>query len=166
MPKEDVEKFSTEETLEATVNVLKASKANKEDPIREVSNPVEERQVEKLFRSRAERQKAYFDSLDPVTILIPCESGEAPGKIEEIEENGVKKTIITGAVWSKSFNGYRVTIPKGVYTEVPGRDPKTGKVVAVAENIARELNQVQIANEQFGIDRLDPKTGKSVRDQL
>jgi hypothetical protein len=158
MPQEDALKFTDEETLKVTINALKASKADKVVTLEEKANPREDREIEKKWRNKAERQKVYFESLPKVRILIPCEGAERPGVVEERVINGLRQMVaISGAVWSKTFNGYRVVIPKGVYTEVSE---------AVADNIAKEFSQVQESNNRFSVDRLDPETGRPVRDQL
>ena len=72
--------------------------------------------------------------------------------------NGREEIFVkSGAVWSKSFNGYRVIIPKGVYTEV-AKD--------IAKNVSDELNQTLMAGDEFKLDRIDPNTGRPVREQL
>jgi hypothetical protein len=158
MPQEDVDKFDNEETLKVTVNALKASKADKVVTLEEKVNPKEEREVEKKWRDKAQRQKEYFNSLPKVRVLIPCDSTEKPGVVEERKVNGIMQTVVvSGAVWSKTFNGYRVVVPKGVYYEVSE---------AVADNIAEEFNQVIRSNAQFGLDRTDTTTGRPVREQL
>jgi hypothetical protein len=158
MPKEDIEKFRDMGTLEAAVNSMKAIKADKIVSLEENADPKEEKETEKHWTSKADRQKAYFDSRPKVRILIPCEGDEKPGVVEEKEVNGrLEMVAVSGAIWSKTFNGYRVIVPKGVYTEVSE---------AVADNIADEFNQVQKSNAQFSIERIDPKTGKPVREQL
>jgi len=165
MLKKDVKKFESKELLQLTIDTLKAVKATVS--IEEKLDPVEEKKVEKRWRGKAAKQKAYFDSLIPVRMLIPCVGEEKPGVVEERLVDGVMQTVvISGAVWSKSFNGYRVTIPKGVYVNVPGVDPETNEIAGVAENIQDEFSQVQKSNQQFSIDRIDPKTGRPVKDQL
>ena len=46
-------------------------------------SPKEEKQAEKLWRNKADKQKDYFDSLPPVRIMIPCEGEEKPGVVRE-----------------------------------------------------------------------------------
>lgn len=158
MPEDDAKKFTDPELLKSTINTLKAVKVSTTTPLADAPNPREDRLVEKAWQSKAERQKEYFDSLPKVRIMIPCEGTEKPGVVEERMINGVMQTVvISGAVWSKSFNGYKVVVPKGVYTEISQ---------AVADNIAKEFNQVQESNARFSLDRIDPATGKSVREQL
>ncbi len=167
MLKKDAEKFESEELLQSTIDTLKAVKASATAPTKEKLNPKEERATEKRWRGKAEKQKAYFDSLIPVRMLIPCLGEEKPGVVEEKVIDGIKQTVVlSGAVWSKTFNGYKVIIPKGVYTNVSGVDPETDKIAGVAKNIQDEFSQVQKSNERFSVDRIDPKTGRPVKDQL
>ena len=157
MPKEDATKFDSVEMLALTINTLKMVKADHAVPL-DTTNPQEEHQVEMQWKSKAERQKAYFDSLPKVRILIPCEGSEKPGVVEEKMIKGRKEMVaLFGAVWSKTFNGYKVVLPKGVYVEVSQ---------AIADNVAEEFNQINRAIQRFGVDRIDPKTGQPVADRL
>lgn len=158
MPQVDADKFDNEELLESTVNTLRALNASKVVSLEEKANPKEDKDTEKNWRSKADRQKAYFDSQDQVTVMIPLEPGEKQGVVETRIVNGREEVFVkSGAVWSKSINGYRIVVPKGVYTPV-AKD--------IAENISNELNQTLNAGEQWKIDRLDPQTGQPVRNQL
>ena len=157
MPESDVEKFMGEDTLRATINVLKANQANNViTPVAE--SPKEMKEDEKRWQTKADKQKSFYDSQKQITVMIPLEPGEKPGVIEKRTINGREEIfVLSGAVWSKSFNGYRVVVPKGVYTPV---------AEAVAQDISDELNQTMMAGERFKIDRIDPTTGQSVRNQL
>jgi len=134
-----------------------------ETPKEEVVVPViipsrEDSEVEKKWMDKAERMRRNFEAQPKVRVLIPIESGETPGVIEKKIINGREVVIVKGgAVWSKTFNGYRVIIPKGVYTEVAQQ---------VADNISKEYSQTLSAGDQWKIDRIDPTTGRSVREQL
>lgn len=156
MAKGIADAFESEELLSATVETLRANKPVAS--LKEVVDPAEESRIEKKWKAKAQRQKEYFNSLPQVRILIPCEGSEKPGVVEERVVNGIRQTVvISGAVWEKNFNGYKVIVPKGVYTTVSE---------AVADNIAKEFNQVQEGIQRFGLDRIDPVTGRPVRDQL
>lgn len=157
MPKSDADKFTSEESLRATVNVLKANQvSNVVTPV--VESPKEMKEDEKRWQTKADRQKAFYDSQKQITVMIPLEPGEKPGVIEKKMVNGREEIfVLSGAVWSKSFNGYRVVVPKGVYTPV---------AEAIAQDISDELNQTMMAGERFKIDRIDPNTGQPVRNQL
>ena len=157
MPESDVDKFASEDTLRATVNVLKANQVSRViEPA--VESPRENREDEKRWKTKADRQRAYFDSQEKITVMIPLSSGEKPGVVEKKTIDGREEIFVkSGAVWSKSFNGYRVIVPKGVYTPV-AKD--------IAKNISDELNQTLMAGEEIKLDRTDPNTGRPVRDQL
>jgi len=156
---ENVEKFESEDLLQDTINTMQAIRAEKTVVATvEKADPKEDRETERRWSNKAERQKAFFDSQPKVNILIPCEAKEKPGVVEEREVNGKMETVVvSGAVWSKTFNGYRVTVPKGVYTPVPQY---------VAENIAKEQNQIMLDQQRLGVDRIDPQTGRPVKEQL
>jgi hypothetical protein len=159
MPKENAEKFTDEDLLKSTIDTLKAISVASKNPVAvsDPVNPKEDREIEKHWNSKAERQKAYFDSLPQIRILVPCEGKEKPGVVEDRMIDGRMQTVpVSGAVWSKTVNGYRVVIPKGVYTNVSE---------AIAENIQDELHQVAESNAQFSIDRLD-ENGKPIRERL
>ena len=160
MPEDDANKFESEELLRVTINTLKASQASKvvevPQPVKE--DPKEAKLDERKWKDKAERQRAYFESQPKVVIMIPLNPTEKPGVIEKKMINGRKEIFVkSGAVWSKSFNGYRVIIPKGVYTEV-AKD--------IAKNVSDELNQTLMAGDEFKLDRIDPNTGRPVREQL
>lgn len=118
----------------------------------------EDREVNKAWMNKAEVMRRHLESQPKVRVLIPLEGDEQLGVVEVKSVAGHEVTLVkSGAVWSKTFNGYRVVIPKGVYTDVPQQ---------VADNISQEYNQTQTAGRQWSLDRLDPKTGRPVRDQL
>jgi len=158
-PQEDAKKLLTKAQINAVINALKASNVVKKvDTLELKVNPKEEKQDEKRWISKAERQQDFFDSQPKVRVLIPLDPHEKQGVVREVVVKGRKKIIhVSGAVWTKTFNGFMVIVPKGVYTEV---------AKAIAENIAEEHNQTQHAGDQWLVDRIDPETGKSVRSQL
>jgi len=158
MPELDVDKFESEELLRASINAIKANKTAVETPVEFKESPKEEKVIEKDWQNKADSMKKFFDTQEKITVMIPLEPGEKPGVVETRTVNGREETIVvSGAVWSKTFNGYRVIVPKGTYTPV---------AKAIAENLATELNQTLMAGEQWKIDRIDPNTGRSVREQL
>lgn len=159
MPKEDAKEFKSEKMLTLMLNTLRAkSVVAPAVVVEDKIDLVEERKIEKLWRNKAEKQKEFFDSLPKVRIIIPCEGEEKPGVIEEkIVDGKMQTVVVSGSVWSKTFNGYRVIVPKGVYCTVSE---------AIADNIAQEFNQVQESNKQFSIDRIDPETGRPVSEML
>ena len=100
----------------------------------------------------------HLEKQDKVRVLIPLEPKEKVGVVKEVKVRGILQyRHVSGAVWSKTFNGYKIILPKGVYTNVPEQ---------IADNIAAELDQTQRAGESLKIDRIDPSTGRPVADQL
>lgn len=162
MPESDANEFDSEKLLQSTIKALKSTKETPAEPTvpQEKADPKEEKQVEQKWRAKRDRQKAYFDKQPQIRVLIPLDPNaqEKPGVVEEREINGRMEWVaVSGAVWSKTFNGYRIIVPKGVYWPVP-KD--------VADNIAAEQNQIIMDAQRYGVDRVDPKTGKAVREQL
>ena len=161
MSEVDVIKFKDEDTLRATINTLKANQVVVPEPeviTPVVESPKENKEDERRWKTKADRQKTFFDSQEKITVMIPLEPGEKPGVIKTKKVGDREETfVVSGAVWSKTFNGYRVIIPKGVYTPV---------AKGIAENLSKELNQTMTAGEAFKLDRIDPNTGRPVRDQL
>jgi len=158
MSEEDSKKFTIKATIIATINVMKTKKDEKVATLNPPVDPKEEKEIEKHWQSKADRMCDFLEAEPKVSIIIPVEGQEKPGVVETFIDRGRKQyRYVSGSVWSKTFNGYRVIIPKGVYYEVP----KT-----IGENIANEFNQTQMAGKQWDLDRIDPKTGRSVREQL
>lgn len=169
MPEDDAKLFTTKAPLIATINTLKAQGASKvvevgAQPVvapatLNAVDPKEEKQTEQRWLSKAARMYEYLEAQPKVAILIPCEVGEKPGVVERRMIHGINQYIhISGAVWSKTFNGFRIIVPKGVQGVQVPQD--------IAQNIADEFNLTQAAGEQWKIDRVDPITGKTVREQL
>jgi hypothetical protein len=158
---EESAKFTVKATIIATLNALKAKESKEPEKVSTLTpsvDPKEEKQIESRWQSKADRMCDFFESQPKISIMIPCEANEKPGVVEVVMVRGRKQyKFISGGVWSKSFNGYRVIVPKGTYYDVPK---------SVAENIASELNQTQQAGSKWGLDRIDAETGKPVRDQL
>lgn len=154
---EKAEKFTTKAQLVTTIEALRAA-GDKVESLDPKINPKEEKEDLKRWQSKSERMREHLESQPKVRVLIPLDPNEKQGVVREIESNGRKETVhVSGAVWSKTFNGYRVIVPKGVYWSVPEQ---------IAENIEQEYNQTQHAGDQWRIDRVDPETGKSVKSQL
>lgn len=151
----------TKDSLVATITALQ----NKSDETSEVSDvkvdqttPEEDRDTERHWQAKADAMAKHLHKQPKVRVLIPLEGKDQVGVVKEVEERGtIQYRYVSGAVWSKTFNGYKVIIPKGVYYPVPEQ---------IAENISTELNQTQLAGQHLKIDRVDPKTGKPVADQL
>ncbi len=151
--------IKTKEALIATIGVYQAKElistvATATTP----PNPKEDRATEVNWQAKADRFAKHLEEQEKVRVLIPLEGAEAVGEVKETMEKGIRRfQHIRGTVWSKTFNGYTVIYPKGKYVQIP---------LQIADNISQELDQTQRAGEHLKIDRIDPKTGRPVRDQL
>jgi len=143
------------EALRATIAIVKEKR---QETNVDQTTPEEDRETEQAWQAKADKMAEQLHSQEKVRVLIPLEPNEKVGVVKEVEERGVVQyRHVSGAVWSKTFNGYKVIIPKGVYYPVPQQ---------IADNIATELNQTQLAGQHLKLDRIDPNTGKAVAEQL
>lgn len=148
------EGIKTKDALEATINALQS----KVESLEETADPKEERDTEKHWLAKADKMAKHLHNQEKVTVMIPLEPNEKVGQVREVKmRDTIQYQYVSGAVWSKTFNGYKVIIPKGTYYKVPQQ---------IADNIANELNQTQQAGQHLRIDRTDPNTGRPVREQL
>ena len=147
--------IKTKEALLAIIDSIKAKPVTTLNP---PVDPKEQRTDEQSWQNKADRMAKHLETQLKVRVLIPLDAGEKVGKVRETMVRGIRRfTHVSGAVWSKTFNGYRVIYPKGTYIPVPEQ---------IAKNIADEHDQTQSAGEEFKIDRVDPTTGRQVREQL
>ena len=154
--KEAVTGIRTKSALLAMISALEEK--SQVTSLNPPSDPKEERDTEKNWQAKADKMAKHLDKQPKVRVLIPLEPNEKVGVVKEFRVKGILQyRYVSGAVWSKTFNGYRVILPKGVYTDAPEQ---------IADNIAKELDQTQRAGEHLKIDRIDPNTGRPVRDQL
>jgi hypothetical protein len=164
MSEEDVGAFKTKATLIATINTLSATKKIEEEPKRvatleESPNPVEEKEIGIQYAEKRKRMKDHLLAQPKVSILIPLEPGEKVGVVEwRTDKNGEEYQLhISGAIESVQINGFKFFIPKGRYYEVPKQ---------IAEVVSQSQQQVLEAGQEFSIDRIDPNTGRPMRDIL
>lgn len=161
MPADDVVKFNSKVQVIAAINAIKAAKVvNKVDSLEEKIDIKEEKQVAKVYTTKAKRQYAYWDSEPKVSILVPLEGKEKQGVVREEYsqiEGRIIQTHVSGAIQPVTENGATFLVPKGVYVEVPR---------PVAKLIQDKYNQTAAAGSNILIDRIDPETGKKVADQL
>lgn len=185
MPEEDVKAFKTKAPLISSIRTLEAKDAVKESgeeevkrvkSIEEAPKPVEERQVNKNWKNKAEAMKNRLFKQPVVSILIPLEANEKAGvvvwaytkdgaKMSDEEWNslsidqkmGTHQVAVSGAVESVQLNGYKYFIPKGRYTPVPQQ---------IAEIISKSQQQTLDAGQDIRLDRIDPKTGRPFADTL
>lgn len=160
MPKEDVEaaKFNTKTQVIMMLNTLKAKTVvDKVNSIEESVNPVEEKQVEKAWRSKAQIMWDKWMASPKVQILFPSDPGKNPGKVEwrkDAKGNDYQVALTPAdSIQEVQVNGAKYLVPKGVLVEVPK---------PVADRIAEMLQLGSQAGADILLDRIDPKTGRPV----
>ena len=111
------------------------------------------------MENKVERQRRFYDSQPRIRTWIPLEGDEKEGVVKKVEGSPNYDSLVhvSGAVWSKTFNGLRVIYPKGAYIDVP-KD--------IADNMGLELHLTTHAGDQWKIDRVKPETGELVSKQL
>ena len=143
------------------IDALKAAKEAEKQKVETISDDStikENKNVEQAWKAKADNMAKILEEQPKVRVLIPLDSNEKVGVVREKYVKGIKRfEHVSGAIWSKTFNGYTVIYPKGTYVDVPEQ---------IADNIAREMDQTERAGQHLRIDRTDPKTGTSVRQQL
>lgn len=173
MPEDDVAAFKTKAPLIASIKTLLAKEATekeevKEEGVQEVKkvasinerpDPMEEREVNKRWKNKAERMKAHLESQKKVRILVPLDPTEQAGVVEwRTDKNGNTYQVhISGAVETVQLNGYKYFIPRGKYVEVPEQ---------IAEVVSNAQQQTLSAGSDISLNRIDPKTGRPFSDVL
>lgn len=94
---------------------------------------VTEKDVDKALRSDKDKMKAHLETQRKVSIMIPLEAGVPPAVAEKIP-------------FVLNLNGYRISIKRGVFVEVPEQ---------VAEHIKERLESEGKIGSQYRLDR-DP----------
>ena len=152
IPEGELKNFTVKAALISTIRAMQ-----KTEPVKTLE-PTESTQVreadDRRWETKVERMKKFLDEQPTVRVLIPLDGDEKPGEVKEV--NG-QMVAVSGAVWSKTFNGYRVSIPKGKYWTVPQ---------SIADNIEQEYHQTTHAGDQWKLDRVKPETGEQVSKQL
>jgi hypothetical protein len=182
MPEEDTENFRTKAAAQATIDVLRSSSVEEveEEPkvktIEERPNPSEEKEVNKAWKSKAERMKNKLLKQEFVSLLVPLEPQERVGEVAWVDPE-TEETIpfdrwfklpisekmktyqkhISGDIIIPQLNGFKYMIPKGTYSRVP---------MQIFE-VVNEANMEQIKATQYkNLDRLDPKTGRPFKESF
>lgn len=111
------------------------TKTEAEETVPEVKakKNVSEKDVDKALRSDKDRMKAHLESQRKVSIMIPLEAGVPPAVAEKIP-------------FVLNLNGYRISIKRGVFVEVPEQ---------VAEHIKERLESEGKIGSEYRLDR-DP----------
>lgn len=89
--------------------------------------PVNNTNIDRLYKSRAMQMKAILDAQPKVSIFIPFEQGENPTMAAKLPQ------IV-------NIKGYQFTIPRGRYVEVPKQ---------VAEMIQERLESENKAGREY-----------------
>lgn len=123
-----------------------------------IETPKEKLSFDKAWESKRDTMGRILEAQPKVGIAIQLETGEREGIVESRVVNGIREfKVISGAVKEKIINGYKWILPKGVMTQVPEQ---------VYELLSKELNVMAKLSSQKSIDRIDPLTGKPVREAL
>lgn len=159
IPEETVNVFNTKAQVVAVIEGLKANKPKLVDPSTSaIETPKEKVNADKAWISKRDRMGRILEAQPKVGIAIQLEPGEKEGVVESRVVDGIREfKVISGAVKEKIINGYKWILPKGVMTQVPQQ---------VYELLSNELNIMAKLSTTKSIDRIDPKTGKPVRDAL
>lgn len=166
-PKEVAESFKVKSQVIAVIESLKTkpketeSEVKKVDSIEEKPNPREEKKIEKMWRNKAQQMMDIWQSEPMVSLMVPSEPGRQPGIVEwRTDKHGDKFQIALtpeDTIWSKTFNGAKWLVPKGVYVQVPKR---------VADAIQKEMEGLNNAGREWLTDRIDKRTGKMVNEVI
>lgn len=95
--------------------------------------PVPDKEVEKEWRGDAAKMKAHLEKQPKVSVMIPLEQGVAPEVAEKVP-------------FVVNLNGYRFSIKRGVFVEVPQQ---------IAEVVKERLESEGKIGSEYRIDR-DP----------
>lgn len=158
LPEADVKLFKTKAVLIATINTIKSKEVVDLNP---PESPAQVKKDQEHYLTKAEKMRDLLDKQPKVRVKIPLDIGgkEKPGVLQEFKDKKGRKQWrhVSGAVETVTLNGCKTLIPKGRYWEVPQQ---------VADVLADAEEQTNRAGEAFSVDRIDPKTGRPVRDQL
>jgi len=152
MSESDAEQFETKKPLIAAINTLRALKVKE--------TPGQLKREKEQYLSKAERMRERLMKQPKVRILVPLGVGEKPGVIKWVYNKKTKReeqVYVKGAYLPVQLNGFKILVAKGVYQEVPQQ---------VADVISESQHMTSEAGRAFLIDRIDPETGKPVRDRL
>lgn len=148
----ELKSFNSKATVIATIRAIE--KVKPVATLTPTETPRETKADNLRWETKVDRMRDFLESQPTVRVLVPLEGDEKQGVVKEV--NG-QMVVVSGAVWSKTFNGYRVCIPKGKYVDVPQ---------AVADNIEKEYFQTTHAGDAWKLDRVKPETGEPVSKQL
>lgn len=161
LPESSVGAFNSKAQLIGVIEGLEKKETEKKklDPSKSgVETPKEKKASDKAWLSKRDRMGRQLEKQPKVGISLPLEIGEKPGVVESKVVNGIREfRHISGAVREKVMNGYKWILPKGMMTQVPQQ---------IYDKLSDEINAMSKLGSEHSIDRIDKKTGKSVRDAL
>ena len=143
------------ETLRATAPVAPAP--TQVDP---AASPSEEKETEESWRNKADKMRDLLMKQPKIRMLVPLEGQEKIGVVNWVYNSKTKRdeqVHVSGAVQPVTLNGFTWLVIKGDYDNVPEQ---------VANVIGDKLHQTANAGKNLLLDRTDPATGQSVRNQL
>jgi hypothetical protein len=162
MPAEDAEKLPSKGIARSVINTLKSVGAQKEvekvNTIEENPNPSEEKAVNRQWKTKAEIMRDKLEKQPKVRFFLPLTGEEKAGVVREVMVKGRKEqVVVSGAVEVVQLNGFKTFVPKGRFVELPQQ---------VADVLSESMMATQQAGADLLIDRVDPKTGQPVQNQL
>ena len=162
IPEVEANKFANKSQIISVIQALQAKTPEKVELVdpstSAIETPKEKVNSDKDWMAKKDRMGRLLEAQPKVGMAIQLEPGEKEGVVESRVVNGIREfNIITGAVKEKIVNGYKWIIPKGVMTQVPQQ---------IYDLVSVELNVMARIGSKQSIDRMDPNTGKSVRDAL
>jgi len=154
MPEEDAGEFETKKPLIAAITALRIAGQ------KAAETPGQLKIEKEKYLSKREIMRVHLMNQPRVRILVPLGSKEKVGVINLVHNKETKReeqVYVSGAYLPVQLNGFKWLIAKGKYQSVPED---------IADVISESLNQTTEAGKSHLIDRIDPETGKSVRDRL
>jgi len=160
MPEAVANSFTTKAQVVAVIEALELKKpAQLVDPATSATETAKEKvSTDKAWLNKRDAMGRELESQPKTTMALQLEPGEKAGIVESRVVNGIREfKVISGSVREKMLNGYIWIMPKGIMTQVPKQ---------ICELISKELNIAANISSKLSIDRIDPQTGKTVRDAL
>ena len=131
-PEETQEETTEEETEEETPEEEASEEEPEETPAPKVEKPkLSDMEVEKELRTDAAKMKAHLAKQKKVSVMIPLEQGVSPEVAEKVP-------------FVVNLNGYRLSIKRGVFVEVPEQ---------IADMIKERLESEGKIGSKYRLDR-------------
>ena len=135
-PSEEAEETPEETTEEETEEETPEEEASEEEPEETPAPKVEkpklsDMEVEKELRTDAAKMKAHLAKQKKVSVMIPLEQGVSPEVAEKVP-------------FVVNLNGYRLSIKRGVFVEVPEQ---------IADMIKERLESEGKIGSKYRLDR-------------